>query len=65
MVGRIPGTMMLSLQGALVFEKNYLIFCLVVVINLLMVYLGYRYRSAIYSWVAKINGTAAKTIDEE
>ena len=65
MIGRIPGTMMLSLQGALVFEKNYLIFCLVVVINLLMVYLGYRYRNAIYSWIEKINGTAAKTIDEE
>lgn len=65
MVGRIPGTMMLSFQGALVFERNYLVFCLVVAINLLMVYLGYRYRDTIYSWVEKINGTSAETIDEE
>ena len=64
-VGRIPGTLMLSLQGALVFEKNYFIFCLVVSINLLGVYLGYRYRQAIYQWVEKINGSAAPVIDEE
>lgn len=64
-VGRIPGTLMLSLQGALVFEKNYLIFCLVVSINLLAVYLGYRYRQAIYQWVEKINGSASPAIDEE
>ena len=65
MVGRIPGTLMLSLQGALVFEKNYLIFCLVVLINLLGAYLGYRYREAIYRWVEKINGPSTPTIDEE
>jgi uncharacterized membrane protein YdjX (TVP38/TMEM64 family) len=59
MVGRIPGTLMLSLQGALLFEKNYLIFCLVVAINLLMVYLAYRNRDAIYGWVEKINGQSA------
>ncbi len=63
LVGRIPGTLMLSLQGALVFEKNYLIFCLVVFINLLGVYLGYRYRGAIYRWVEKINGSAANNSD--
>lgn len=65
LVGRIPGTLLLSLQGALVFEKNYLIFCLVVFLNLIGVYLGYRYREAIYRWVEKINGRSAPTIDEE
>ncbi len=55
-IGRIPGTLMLSLQGALVFEKNYLIFCVVVAINLLIVYYGYRYREALYRRVEKING---------
>jgi len=65
MIGRIPGTLMLSLQGALVFEKNYLIFCTVVAINVLVVYLGYRYRDAIYGWVEKINGRSAATIDDE
>ncbi len=65
LVGRIPGTLLLSLQGALVFEKNYLIFCLVVFLNLIGVYLGYRYREAIYRLVEKINGRSAPTIDEE
>jgi uncharacterized membrane protein YdjX (TVP38/TMEM64 family) len=55
-IGRIPGTLMLSLQGALVFEKNYVVFFVVVAINLLMVFLGYRYREALYRWVEKING---------
>ena len=55
-IGRIPGTLMLSLQGALVFEKNYFLFCVVVVINLLIVYYGYRYREALYRRIEKING---------
>jgi uncharacterized membrane protein YdjX (TVP38/TMEM64 family) len=54
-VGRIPGTLMLSLQGALVFEKNYFIFCIVVAINLLIVYYGYRYRASLYRRIEKIN----------
>lgn len=63
-VGRIPGTLMLSLQGALVFERNYLIFCLVVLINLALVYYGYRYRERLYRWIEKINH-ATTAIDEE
>lgn len=55
-IGRIPGTLMLSLQGALVFEKNYFIFCVVVVVNLLIVYFGYRYRESLYRRIEKING---------
>jgi uncharacterized membrane protein YdjX (TVP38/TMEM64 family) len=55
-IGRIPGTLMLSLQGALVFEKNYFLFCVFVAINLLIVYYGYRYREALYRRIEKING---------
>lgn len=55
-IGRIPGTLMLSLQGALVFEKNYFVFCIVVAINLLIVFFGYRYREALYRRIEKING---------
>lgn len=64
-IGRIPGTLMLSLQGALMFERNYLIFCLVVAINIIVVYLGYRYREALYQWIEKINNSSPPTIDEE
>jgi uncharacterized membrane protein YdjX (TVP38/TMEM64 family) len=55
-IGRIPGTLMLSLQGALVFEKNYFVFWLVVAINLLIVYYGYHYRESLYRRIEKING---------
>ncbi len=65
MVGRIPGTLMLSLQGGLVYEKNYLIFVLVVAANIVLVYLGYRYRESIYRWVEKINGPSPATIDDD
>lgn len=61
--GRIPGTLMLSLQGALLFEKNYMVFVIVTVISLIVVYFGYRYREAIYRWVEKINGPPSATID--
>jgi uncharacterized membrane protein YdjX (TVP38/TMEM64 family) len=64
-VGRIPGTLMLSLQGGLVYEKNYLIFVLVVAANIVLVYFGYQYRESIYRWVEKINGPAQATIDED
>ncbi len=64
-LGRIPGTMMLSLQGALVFEKNYIIFCLVLAANIIAVYFAYRYREALYKWVEKINGQSAQAIDDE
>ena len=56
-VGRIPGTLMLSFQGALVFEKNYAILSVILVINLIVVYYAYRYREPIYRWVEKINGS--------
>lgn len=63
-VGRIPGTLMLSLQGALMFESNYLVFCTVVVINLIVVYYAYRYREALYRWIEKINHRSSPTIDD-
>jgi len=65
LVGRIPGTLMLSLQGALMYEKNYFVFCLVIAANLLLVYLAYRHREAIYRWAEKINGSPPPTIDED
>lgn len=64
-VGRIPGTLMLSFQGALVFEKNYLILGVILLINLIVVYYGYRYRESIYRWVEKSNGSPSATIDED
>jgi len=64
-LGRIPGTLMLSFQGALVFEKNYLVFSLVLAVNLAAFYFAYRYREALYAWVEKINGESSPAIDDE
>lgn len=64
-IGRIPGTLMLSLQGALVFERNYLVFWLVVMANLVVVYYGYQYRESLYRWIEKINRQSTPTIDED
>ncbi len=64
-LGRIPGTLMLSLQGALVFEKNYLVFSAVLVISLAVVYFAYRHREALYTWVEKINNQPSRTIDDK
>jgi uncharacterized membrane protein YdjX (TVP38/TMEM64 family) len=63
-VGRMPGTMMLSLQGALVFDKNYYIFGVIIVINLVMVFLGYSFRESLYRWIEKINDRQTSKIDE-
>lgn len=65
MVGRIPGTLMLSLQGALVFEKNYLIFCLLLALNAIAIYYGYRYRESLYRWVENINKEPPADIEDE
>lgn len=54
-LGRMPGTLMLSMQGAFLFEKMYLPLALVMLISLLFVYVAYRNRNAIYDWVEKMN----------
>ncbi len=53
--GRMPGTLMLSLQGASLFEGNYLIFTILVGICLVMTVMMYRFREQIYAYVEKMN----------
>lgn len=54
--GRMPGTLLLSLQGALVFKQNYGLFALIFGLCLLAVFLGYRYRESVYRWIEKSTG---------
>ena len=54
-IGRMPGTLMLSLQGATVFEQNYMLFTLMVGVFGVIALLGYRYRESVYRWVEKYN----------
>ena len=56
-VGRMPGTFMLSLQGAMLFEENYLLLAVAILASALAVYLGYRYREPLHRWIEKQNRT--------
>ncbi len=51
-VGRMPGTIALSLQGASVFDKNYMFFIIVTVLCILFAVSAYMTRATLYRWMA-------------
>jgi uncharacterized membrane protein YdjX (TVP38/TMEM64 family) len=59
-VGRLPGTLMLTLQGAKVYEGEYLFTAVLVSLCLLLGGAMYRYREPLYEWLkrwdAHLNG---------
>lgn len=52
-IGRMPGTLMLSLQGAYVFEQKYELFALIFGLCLILMFLVYQYRERLYKWIEK------------
>ena len=54
-IGRMPGTLMLSLQGSYVFEQKYGWFALILSICLILVYFAYTYRDDLYEWLERFN----------
>jgi uncharacterized membrane protein YdjX (TVP38/TMEM64 family) len=52
-VGRLPGTLMLSLQGAALFDKNFGLTFLLLLLCLLIGGLSYVFRERIYAWMDK------------
>ena len=54
-IGRLPGTLMLSLQGSFLYERSYGPLAVVAGLSLLLAYLGYRYRERIYRWAERLN----------
>ncbi len=54
-IGRMPGTLMLSLQGEFLFQKNYAVFALIFGVTVLAAALSIRYRETIYRWMEKLN----------
>jgi len=54
-IGRMPGTFILSLQGAMFYEQNYLLLALATGGCSIIVLLGYRYRNTLYEWIEKQN----------
>ena len=57
--GRMPGTLMLSLQGAMLFERMYGVFAVLLGICGLGMFLAYRYRERLYRWIEKMNSSDA------
>jgi len=54
-IGRMPGTFILSLQGAMLFEENYLPLIAALLISALAAYLGYRFREPLNRWIEEQN----------
>jgi uncharacterized membrane protein YdjX (TVP38/TMEM64 family) len=54
-IGRMPGTFMLSLQGASLLEQKYAVFALLLGFCLLVCFFAYRYRDDLYRWIERMN----------
>jgi uncharacterized membrane protein YdjX (TVP38/TMEM64 family) len=54
-LGRMPGTFMLSLQGASLYDKSYKAFVLITVFFIISAITGYVYREHLYRWIDKMN----------
>jgi len=54
-IGRMPGTLMLSLQGAQVFQRDYTTLTLLIVISLAFAIPAYVWRERIYGWLERLN----------
>ena len=54
-IGRLPGTFLLTLQGAQLYKGNYLSTALIVGFCLLVGGLMYRYRETLYEWVRRLD----------
>jgi len=52
-VGRIPGTVALSLQGASIMQSNYMVFVAVTASYILFAVIAYMTRDPLYRWIAR------------
>lgn len=52
-LGRIPGTLALSVQGASIYQKDYSFFLIVTGLSLLFILVGFIYRDPLYRWLEK------------
>jgi uncharacterized membrane protein YdjX (TVP38/TMEM64 family) len=55
-IGRMPGTLILSLQGEFLFEKNYPLLLTFIAICLVAAFIAIRFREKLYRWIEKVNG---------
>ncbi|MDD3579814.1 MAG: TVP38/TMEM64 family protein [Desulfobacca sp.] len=55
-IGRMPGTLMLSLQGAQVFKGNYYGLAIILALIIALALPMFIYREKIYGWLRKLSG---------
>lgn len=53
--GRMPGTLLLSIQGAALYDQEYLLLGLVAGATLLLVLLAILFRERLYTWLERFN----------
>jgi uncharacterized membrane protein YdjX (TVP38/TMEM64 family) len=53
-IGRMPGTLVLSLQGEFLYEQNYLLLGVMITACLILALVCYGYREKIYLWIERI-----------
>jgi uncharacterized membrane protein YdjX (TVP38/TMEM64 family) len=59
-VGRLPGTLMLTLQGAQVYKGNYYVTIILVAACLVLAGIMYYYREPLYQWLRRWDGQSRK-----
>ena len=55
-VGRMPGTLALSVQGASLYQQQYVLMTVVMLFCGVAAYLSYRYKERLYLWMDRLNG---------
>ena len=61
-IGRMPGTLMLSMQGAQVFQKDHTTLILLIAVSLVFVVPAYIWRERIYNWIERLNRVNSQII---
>jgi len=59
-IGRIPGTLMATLQGAKAFEHQYKLFLILLVLSALVILVFYIYHENIHHQIKKLKGAKNK-----
>jgi uncharacterized membrane protein YdjX (TVP38/TMEM64 family) len=55
-IGRIPGTLMATLQGAEAFKHQYMLFLILLGGSVLVILVFYIYHEKIHGWIKKLKG---------
>lgn len=58
-IGRMPGTLALSVQGASLYQQQYVLMTAVMIFCVIAAYLSYRYKERLYQWMDRLNGKSS------